>query len=226
MSDWLSNHLELTAIAFVLVMLVLGAAIPIGERISQLKKKEQPKPKRRRTYGREFLLLRDQKIRHQALNLLRSRAGYANTNAFIFGMIVTALAILFLTCNLFLTNSLRYLFAAGAISCSILWFTNLCLPLRFFSQELLLPLYRQRQLAKAKTERDAVTQKIKAKLPQARYRVSATTVEQLREMARERRLPKELVTDVKKLERADQELIEAEADLAASNPQPAEAKTT
>jgi len=223
MPEWISNHPEMTGVVFALVMLVLGAAIPIGERISQLKKKEQPKPKRRRTYGREFLLLLDKDVRHQCILYCKRKTRLEKCLFYI--------TVVFNSYVLFrIVNDMRD--HGDSNPWGLLIYLTLILlaystHLFLLGCEVLLPIYRQRRQTKAKAERDAVTQRIEAKLPQARYRVSGSTItslEQFRSMANERLLPEEFVPDAKDLERADLELEDAEADLPAQ-PQ-AKAQTT
>ncbi|MHB8830978.1 MAG: hypothetical protein ACYC44_02600 [Patescibacteria group bacterium] len=204
MPEWISNYPEMTGVVFALVMiLVLGAAIPIGERIFRLKKKEQPKPKRHRTHGREFLLLLDKETWVE----LRQIADF-RSNLFSF-LLATAAGVLF---------CLSALIDHWLSSLSSLLFMGLAVRDALNMRRVLLPIYCQRRRDKAQAERDVVTQRIEAKLPQARYRVSGSTItsiEQFRSMANEDRLPEELVPDAKDLERADLELEEAEADLPA-----------
>lgn len=181
--------------------------------------------KRRRTYGREFLLLLERDTRKACL---REWTSLPQSSRVIRYILVGVLIFLSFRCISDYYN--------GPISsdnilfgCFLLGFCWIIVPYEAccFLSEILLPIYRARRQAKAQAERDVITQRIEAKLPQARYRVSGSTItsiEQFRSMASERRLPEELVPDAADLERANLELMEAEADMPAQ-PQ-AKAQTT
>ncbi|MFA6099782.1 MAG: hypothetical protein WC750_02770 [Patescibacteria group bacterium] len=172
------------------------------------------KRKRHRTYGREFLLLLDKDVRHQCRLHWKRQSKYYRY-WFYTAVAANSFALFRMTFDLRDPSTskplgvLVFLIALLLIFCSLLF---------LLTCDVLLPIYRQRRQAKAQAERDAVTQRIEAKLPQARYRVSGSTItsiEQFRSMASESRLPEEFILDAKDLERANLELMEAEADMPA-----------
>lgn len=184
--------------------------------IKWLRSRLRLRPKRRRTYGREFLLLLDKDVRHQCSLHWKRQSKYYRYS-FYTSVVVNSIALFRMTNDLRDPSTSNLLGLLAFLSAILLVYSIYLILLRY---EVLLPIYRQRRQAKAQAERDAITQRIEAKLPQARYRVSGSTItsiEQFRSMANERRLPEELVADAKDLERADHELMEAEADLTATN---------
>ncbi|MDD5726232.1 MAG: hypothetical protein PHC53_02350 [Patescibacteria group bacterium] len=219
------THFWLACLVCFLAILLLEWSVQIARLAIKLVKSFVLRARRKSTRGREFLLLLDKDVRHGLFG------GYAGTKTLLAAFALLLFLALSPVFYFLVGGPTGWTFAGSCLTGSTMMSVFLLYKLGS-SRKTLLPIYHQRQQTKAQAEHEAAIQAFNSMLPEDDYRswmpprASRDTVDELRVRIAEQRLPPELIPVAQHVAQTQTELMEAEADLAASNPQPAEAKTT